>query len=197
MKKEKEENDQCPRCKSLNTVKNGKIGKKKKQRYKCNACGENFFLDVTNRKVDIRRYAVILYLEGMNCTDIGRKLNICEDSVQRWISPMREHLDKLKNKRKPEINIIIEHLTRTRNKKDIDSNFIVNERKDKTLITTHDTIFSKLNNPYYREYMSEKFWKKQEEEKRKERADLYGLNYVDEVENNWDNNAEDNLDYME
>jgi transposase-like protein len=65
----------CPKCKSGSNVKNGII--KGVQRYKCKDCGFNYTVEYksTAKRPDIRRFGLMLYLEGLGFHSIGRLEN--------------------------------------------------------------------------------------------------------------------------
>ncbi|MDH6355373.1 transposase-like protein [Dysgonomonas sp. PH5-45] len=89
----------CVYCqKSISCVKNGVI--KGKQRYRCQECKKNFYVDITIAKIDKRRYAIILYLEGLDYSKIAKILNSDRLTVERWIEKYGgENLKLIRNHR--------------------------------------------------------------------------------------------------
>lgn len=60
----------CPRCKSSNHKKSGKVDGR--QRYKCNDCGYNYTVEIksTASSTSVKRQALQLYLEGLGFRSI-------------------------------------------------------------------------------------------------------------------------------
>jgi len=82
----------CPKCKSSNRVKDGKI--RDKQRYRCKICGYHY---TVVRKSDVkppetRRLALVLYLEGFGLRTIGRILKISYGTVHLWVKEWTLHM---------------------------------------------------------------------------------------------------------
>ena len=75
----------CPRCKSCNYCKAGKVGSK--QRYKCKNCGYLYtVLRRSNMKSeDVKKLALQMYLEGLGLRAIGRILKISYGTVYQWV----------------------------------------------------------------------------------------------------------------
>ena len=74
----------CYRCKdSMYVVKNGKI--KGRQRFLCQQCKKNFYIDTAFTKNDKCRRAIILYLEGLDNSEIARRLKANRATIDRWI----------------------------------------------------------------------------------------------------------------
>lgn len=89
----------CAYCQnSLFCVKNGVVNGK--QRYLCQKCEKNFYVDTTIAKIDKRRYAIILYLEGLDYSKIAKTLNSDRLTVERWIEKYGgENLKLIRNHR--------------------------------------------------------------------------------------------------
>ena len=87
----------CPKCKSESRVKNGII--KGQQRYKCKSCGYNYSVQFksTATRDYTRRFALMLYLEGLGFHSIGRLLNVSHVSVINWIKKYGKQLESIKN----------------------------------------------------------------------------------------------------
>lgn len=63
----------CPHCFKANLVKNGIVNKR--QRYKCKLCNYTFTrIKKCGYSRDIKKEALILYLQGMGYREIGRKI---------------------------------------------------------------------------------------------------------------------------
>ncbi|WP_157196663.1 IS1 family transposase [Methanococcoides burtonii] len=94
----------CPRCKSFNHKKNGKIDGR--QRYKCHDCEYNYSVELksTASPMSVKRQALQLYLEGLGFRSIGRFLGVSHVSVQKWIKKFGRELEDLKSEN--EISIV-------------------------------------------------------------------------------------------
>ena len=74
----------CPKCRSEQKVKNGKI--LNKQRYKCKNCGCSYTQSHKNGyKLKKRLMALQLYLEGNGFRGAGRILGVSNVTVLNWI----------------------------------------------------------------------------------------------------------------
>ena len=87
----------CPKCKSLEFRKDGIV--KSKQRYFCKACKHRFTVEQIGKSNELKRNALILYLEGLGFRSIGRCLNVSHVSVFNWIKGFGEKLDEFRNSR--------------------------------------------------------------------------------------------------
>lgn len=87
-------NPACPKCKSEQTVKNGKV--LEKQRYKCKHC--NFqFTRLTTRGVPAadKARAIQLYLLGLSMTVIAKLYKVSTPAVLKWIKTFaKENCEK-------------------------------------------------------------------------------------------------------
>ncbi|WP_156811130.1 IS1 family transposase [Methanomethylovorans hollandica] len=94
----------CPRCKSPNHKKNGKISER--QRYQCHDCGYNYSVELksTASSAFVKRQALQLYLEGLGFRSIGRILGVSHVSVQNWIKKYGKDLEDLKSEN--EISVV-------------------------------------------------------------------------------------------
>ncbi len=89
----------CPKCKSNDNRKDGKV--KNKQRYKCKGCNHRFTVEFksTAQPESKKRQALELYLEGLGFRSIGRFLGISHVSVYNWIKSFGRHVEALKSER--------------------------------------------------------------------------------------------------
>ncbi|AEH60926.1 Insertion element protein [Methanosalsum zhilinae DSM 4017] len=94
----------CPRCKSADHKKNGRIGGR--QHYKCNDCGYNYSVEIksTTNPMSVKRQALQLYLEGLGFRSIGRFLGVNHVSVQKWIKKFGQDIENIKSEN--EISIV-------------------------------------------------------------------------------------------
>ena len=109
----------CPRCKSSNYKKNGKVDGR--QRYKCSVCGYNYSVEMksTASSTSVKRQALQLYLEGLGFRSIGRFLGVSHVSVQNWIKKFGQDLENLKSENEISIVELDEMHTYIGNKKNI------------------------------------------------------------------------------
>jgi len=107
----------CPKCKSNEKVKNGKI--KGVQKYKCKKCNYNFTVTLksTAKSYRVKRLALTLYLEGLGFHSIARVLKVSHVSVIKWIKKFGSQLDEIKNDNLVEIVELDEMHTYVRQKK--------------------------------------------------------------------------------
>jgi len=87
--------DNCPKCQSKNFRKDGIV--KSKQRYLCKDCKHRFTVERIGKPNDLKRNALILYLEGLGFRSIGRYLNVSHVAVFNWIKSFGEKLDEFRN----------------------------------------------------------------------------------------------------
>jgi transposase len=126
----------CPRCKSSEKVKNGKI--KGVQRYKCKKCHYNFTVTrkSTAKSNRIKRLAFILYLEGLGFRSIARVLKVSHVSVMKWIKKFGSQVEEVKNDEPVEVVEIDEMHTYVRQKKTINGyGLLLIEKGGNTLIS--------------------------------------------------------------
>ena len=75
---------ECPKCKSEDKVKNGLA--QGLQRYRCKACKCNYTRSTPPGKTpEIKKMALLMYLEGVGFRAIGRLLNISNVTVLYWV----------------------------------------------------------------------------------------------------------------
>lgn len=87
--------DSCPKCKSQNFRKDGIV--KKRQRYFCKDCNRHFTVEQVGKPSELKRDALILYLEGLGFRSIGRYLNVSHVAVFNWIKSFGEKLEEFRN----------------------------------------------------------------------------------------------------
>jgi transposase-like protein len=87
--------DNCPKCKSKNFRKDGIV--KYRQRYFCKDCKHRFTVEQIGKSNDLKRNALILYLEGLGFRSIGRYLNVSHVAVFNWIKTFGEKLEDFRN----------------------------------------------------------------------------------------------------
>ncbi len=109
----------CPKCTSCNHKKNGRVDGR--QRYKCNACGYNYSVEIksTASSTSVKRQALQLYLEGLGFRSIGRFFGVSHVSVQKWIKKFGQDLEDLKSENEISIVELDEMHTYIGNKKNI------------------------------------------------------------------------------
>ena len=87
--------DNCPKCKSVNFRKDGIV--KSRQRYFCRDCRHRFTVEQIGKSNELKRNALVLYLEGLGFRSIGRYLNVSHVAVFNWIKAFGEKLDEFRN----------------------------------------------------------------------------------------------------
>jgi len=86
----------CPKCGQNQCTKDGFIGGR--QRYKCKACFYRHTVHFRGFTNDVRRQALILYLQGLDYRSIGHLLRCSHVSVYNWIKPYHPEVEKLRSK---------------------------------------------------------------------------------------------------
>ena len=84
----------CIKCNSVNTCKNGLVNGGK-QRYKCKKCDYNFTTGRISKPLQLKRFALQLYLEGLGLRSIGRILEVSNVSVLNWIRKFGKQVTEL------------------------------------------------------------------------------------------------------
>jgi transposase len=87
--------DNCPKCKSKNFRKDGIV--KSRQRYFCKDCKNRFTVEQIGKPNNLKKDALILYLEGLGFRSIGRVLHVSHVAVFNWIKSFGEKLDEFRN----------------------------------------------------------------------------------------------------
>jgi len=75
----------CSKCKSEHNGKNGIV--KGSQRYQCKDCNFNYTVEIKSTAKDdsTKRFALMLYLEGLGFHSIGRLLKVSHVAVINWV----------------------------------------------------------------------------------------------------------------
>ena len=89
-------NPSCPKCKCLETVKNGFLCNR--QRYKCKECGYQFTRTTPRGKpMKDKLLAVVLYMHGLSFNAIARIFNVSAPAVLKWVRKFaRDNYEKPK-----------------------------------------------------------------------------------------------------
>ena len=84
----------CPKCQSIEVVKNGKV--QGKQRYKCKSCSLQFTrLTPRGRPAQEKAMAVTLYTLGLSIRAIARLIGVSPTAVLKWINTFaKTHYEK-------------------------------------------------------------------------------------------------------
>ena len=88
---------QCPKCNTDDYTNDGIV--KSKQRYKCKKCNYRYTVQIksTAKPKELKRFALILYLEGLGFRSIGRILKVSNVSVLNWIRGFGKSVLELKS----------------------------------------------------------------------------------------------------
>jgi len=84
----------CPKCQSTSYIKNGLANNR--QRYLCKICKDTHTVPERGKSKEIRKMALILYLEGLGFRSIERILKVSHVSVMNWVRRYGEELEELK-----------------------------------------------------------------------------------------------------
>lgn len=84
----------CPKCQSIEVVKNGKV--QGKQKDKCNSCSLQFTrLTPRGRPAQEKAMAVTLYTQGLSIRAIARLIEVSPSAVLKWIKTFaKTHYEK-------------------------------------------------------------------------------------------------------
>ncbi|GHU99484.1 hypothetical protein FACS1894159_03580 [Bacteroidia bacterium] len=125
----------CTKCGSSERVKNGFL--RGNQRYKCKGCGYNYSVELkcTAKLEDVKRQALLMYLEGLGFHSIGRILQVSHVSVLNWVRKYGRELEAIRNDKPVKTMELDELHTYVRHKKTIDGyGLVLVETIDNTLI---------------------------------------------------------------
>ena len=126
----------CPKCNSEKRVKNGVL--KGVQRFKCKDCGFNFTVEYksTAKPIEIKKFGLMLYLEGLGFQSISRLLNVSHVAVIKWIKKYGEQLNELKTDKPVKVIELDELHSYISSKKTIDGfGLLLIEKEDVSLIS--------------------------------------------------------------
>ena len=92
--------EQCPKCNSIEFIKDGKVCTK--QRYKCKNCNFRFTIKESPYRGNkqVKRQALQLYLEGLGFRSIGRILKYSHVSIYNWIKSYGEKIKNIQSSQK-------------------------------------------------------------------------------------------------
>ncbi len=86
----------CPKCGAKQCTKDGFIGGK--QRYKCKQCSYRHTVNFRGFADNVKRQALILYLQGLDFRSIGKLLQCSHVSVHNWIKPYHPDIERVRSK---------------------------------------------------------------------------------------------------
>lgn len=139
----------CSKCKSEKKVKNGQINGI--QRFKCKDCGYNFTVEYksTAKPVDLKKFGLMLYLEGLGFQSISRLLNVSHVAVIKWVKKYGKQLEELKTDKPVKIIELDEMHSFIGSKKTIDGfGLLLIEKENVSLISLLGTEVQKLEKNY-------------------------------------------------
>ena len=84
----------CPKCGSTKCVKDGIVNEK--QRHRCKSCNFRHTVQHRGKSPEVKRQALLLYLEGLGFRSIGRFLQCSHVAVYNWIKSFGEKVTELK-----------------------------------------------------------------------------------------------------
>ena len=88
----------CPKCKSEHHVKDGIV--KGKQRYLCKKCKYRYTVPFKGKPIELKKFALILYLEGLGFRSIERIINVSNVTVMRWVKSLGKEVEFMRRKDK-------------------------------------------------------------------------------------------------
>ncbi len=91
----------CPKCQSADYIKNGLANNR--QRYLCKRCKYTYTVLERGKSKEIRKAALILYLEGLGFRSIERILKVSHVSVMNWVRLYGEELEELRSEKRLEV----------------------------------------------------------------------------------------------
>ena len=92
-----------PKCKSDHSVKDGIINSR--QRYLCKDCKYRYTVPFIGKPIDLKKFALILYLEGLGFRSIERIIKVSNVTVMRWIKSFGKEVELLRREDK-ELEIV-------------------------------------------------------------------------------------------
>ena len=94
----------CPKCKSDHSVKDWII--KCRQRYLCKECKYRYTVPFIGKSIELKKFALILYLEGLGFRSIERIIEVSNVTVMRWIKSFGKEVELLRRDDDEELEII-------------------------------------------------------------------------------------------
>jgi len=85
----------CPNCHSERYTKDGIAGNR--QRYKCKNCLYRYTVEQRGFSSDIRRQALVLYLQGLDFRAIARVLHCSHATVHNWIKSYGKRVEDIRS----------------------------------------------------------------------------------------------------
>lgn len=85
----------CPKCSNNGYTKDGLVNGK--QRYKCKSCNYRYTVEQRGFSSDVKRQAVILYLQGVDFRSIGHILHCSHVTVHNWIKSYGQNIQKIRS----------------------------------------------------------------------------------------------------
>lgn len=128
----------CPGCKGEKWVKNGIV--KNKQRYRCKACQKNFTVELksTAATESKRRIGLIMHLEGVGVSSIGRLLGVSHVAVIKWTKKYGESLKPIKNCQ----SVIVNEVADIHTNNAIEYSILLTEQSPKNTISFYKNVNS-------------------------------------------------------
>ncbi len=117
----------CPRCQGSNYIKYGIVNNR--QRYRCKSCSYNYTVLERGRARELKKMALLLYLEGFGFKFIERMLGVSNVTVMGWIKRYGRNLEHLRSNK--DIDVV---------KVDNFNNYIAS----KTIILGYGLLFSDI-----------------------------------------------------
>lgn len=85
----------CPKCHSKKHTKDGIVGNR--QRYKCKDCLYRYTVEQRGFSTDIKRQALVLYLQGLDYRTIARVLHCSHVTVYNWIKSHGKGVEEIRS----------------------------------------------------------------------------------------------------
>ncbi len=85
----------CPKCHSEKHTKDGIVGNR--QRYKCKHCQYRYTVEHRGFGSEIKRQALILYLQGLDLRTIARILHCSHVSIFNWIKSYGKDIEEIRS----------------------------------------------------------------------------------------------------
>lgn len=78
----------CPKCNSKSCIKYGVVGGR--QRFHCKDCKFSYTVSTIGKPVELKKFALEMYLEGNGFRQIGRMLKVSHVSAYNWVRKFGE-----------------------------------------------------------------------------------------------------------